>query len=137
MKHPALLLIVAALACDTGNGVERTVTDTVQDRAIVMPAHADAGAADVARNHDVVLAELDAKLGLSADQSARVRDIIARHHAGSDAAWEQVHANHHRAMQEAWTEIETVLDSAQIERLHAWLAVRHGPTSRHAPGQPH
>src|SRR6266571_3700552 len=55
---------------------------------------------------------------------------------GSDAAWEQVHANHHRAMQEAWTEIETVLDSAQIERLHAWLAVRHGPTSRHAPGQP-
>ncbi len=137
MKHPALLLIVAALACDTGNGVERTVTDTVQDRAIVMPAHADAAAADVARHHDAVLAELRAELGLSPDQSARVREIFARYHGQSEAAWAEAHANHQRAMQEAWTEIETVLDPAQIERLHAWLAGRHGPTSRHAPGQAH
>jgi hypothetical protein len=84
-----------------------------------------------------VLTELRAKLSLSADQSARVREIFARHHAEREAARAQVHANVRRAMEEATTEIETVLDSTQIKRLHAWLAERHGPTSRHAPGQEH
>ena len=127
MKHRALLLIATVLACDTGTGVERAAPSAVQD----------AVAAGVSRHHDEVLAELGAKLGLSAEQAARVQEIYARHHAEREAAGAQGHAQFQRTMQKATTEIETVLDSAQIERLHAWLAERHGPTSRHAPGQPH
>ncbi|HEX9705703.1 MAG TPA: hypothetical protein VGA20_10680 [Gemmatimonadales bacterium] len=137
MKYPAFLLIATALACDTGSGLEGAVTGAVQDRTILLPAHADAVAAGVLRHHDEVLAGLRAKLGLSAEQSARVQEIFARHHAEREAARAQVHANLQRAMQEVTAEIETVLDSAQITRLHAWLAERHGPTSRHAPGQAH
>ena len=137
MKYPAFLLIVTALACDTGSGVERAVTGAVLDRTSLLPAHADAVAAGAPRHHDEVLAELRVELGLSAEQFARVQEIFARHHAESEAAWAQVHANLQRTMQQATTEIETVLDSAQIKRLHAWLAERHGPTSRHAPGQVH
>jgi hypothetical protein len=132
-----LLLIATALACDAGSGVERAVTGAVPDRTGLTPAHADAVAASVPRHHDEVLAELRAELGLSAEQFARVQEIFARHHAESEADWARVHARLHRTMQQATTEIETVLDSAQIEGLHAWLAERHGPTSRHAPGQEH
>jgi hypothetical protein len=137
MKYPAILLIVTAVACDTGTGVERAVTSAVQDRTTLTPGHADATAADMRRHHDDVLAELRIELGLSAEQSARVQEIFARRHAESEAAWAQVHANHQRTMQRATTEIETVLDSGQVKRLQAWLAKRHGPTSRHAPGQAH
>ncbi len=137
MKYPAFLLIATALACDAGSGVERTVTGAVQDPTILLPAHADAVAAGAPRHHDGMLTELRAKLSLSADQYARVREILARHHAEREAARAQVHANLQRAMQEATAEIETVLDSTQIKRLHAWLADGHGPTSRHEPGQAH
>ncbi len=137
MKAFCFVLIATALACDTGDGVDRAVTSSVQDRATLTRAHADAASADVRRHHDEVLAELRIELGLSAEQFAQLQEIFARHHAESEAAWAQVHANLQRTMQKATTEIETVLDSAQIKRLHAWLAERHGPTSRHAPGQAH
>jgi len=127
MKHRALLLIATALACDTGTGVERAAPSAVQD----------AVAAGVSRHHDEVLAELSTKLGLSADQSARVREMLARHHAESEAARAQGHANHQRTMQELTTEIEAVLDSTQVQRLHAWLAEHHGPASPHAPAHGH
>jgi hypothetical protein len=35
------------------------------------------------------------------------------------------------------TEIVAVLDSAQTQRLHAWLAEHHGSTFHRAPGQEH
>src|SRR5207247_10532588 len=66
------------------------------------------------------------------EQSRRVQEIFAAHQGEMEAAWTQVHANLQRAMQQATTEIETVLDSAQVERLHAWLAERHGPIAGHA-----
>ncbi len=127
-----LLLIATAMACDAGSGVERAVTSAVQDRTLLIPTDARG----VRRHHDEVLAELSAELGLSADQSARVREIFARHHPERATAWAHAHANVQRAMQ-ATTEIETVLDSAQIERLHRWLAERHRSPLHNAPGQEH
>ncbi|MBI4500524.1 MAG: hypothetical protein HY700_05125 [Gemmatimonadetes bacterium] len=129
-----VLLIATAVACDTGTGVERAVTGAVQDRTILLPAHSDVVAAGVPRHHDEVLTDLSAKLGLSADQSARVKEILATHHTESEV---EAHASHQRTMQTGMTEIEAVLDSAQIERLHAWLAERHDLASRHAPGHAH
>lgn len=113
------------------------VAGVVLDRTMLIPAHADAGAAGVPRHHDEVLAELRAELVLSAEQSARVQEIFAAHHGEMEVAWAEVHANLRRATQQATSEIEAVLDSAQIERLHAWLAERHGRTRDHAPGQEH
>ena len=73
-----------------------------------------------------------AQLGLSAEQSRRVQEIFTAHQGEIEGAWAQVHADLQRAMQQTTTEIETVLDSAQVERLHVWLAQRHGPISGHA-----
>ena len=105
------------------------VAGVTLDRTVLIPAHADAAAAGVRRgvprHHDEVLAELRAQLGLSAEQFAQLQETFARHHAESQAAWAQTHANHRRTMQTVTTEFETILDSAQIERLHAWLAKRH------------
>lgn len=109
------------------------VAGVALDRSMLIPGHA--AAAGVPRHHDEVVAELRAELGLSAEQSARVQEIFAAHQGEMKEAWGLVHANLQRAMREATTEIETVLDSAQIERLHAWLAERHGPSSGHAPGR--
>ena len=105
------------------------VAGVTLDRTVLIPAHADAAAAGVRRgvprHHDEVLAELRIELGLSAEQFAQLQETFARHHAESQAAWAQTHANHRRTMQTVTTEFETILDSAQIERLHAWLAKRH------------
>ncbi len=128
VAYPAILLVATAFACGTGSGADADVTGAV---------HADAVAADVLRDHDDVLAELRVELGLSGEQFAQLQEIFARRHAESEAAWAQAHANHGRTMQAATTEIEAILDSAQIKGLHAWLAKRHGPTSRHAPGHGH
>ena len=131
---PALLAVLSIFVIGAVAGV-------VVDRTMLIPAHADAAAAGVRRgvprHQDEVLAELRTELGLSAEQSARVQEIFAAHQGQMEEAWAQVHANLQRAMQQTTAEIETVLDSAQVERLHAWLAERHGPTSRHAPGQAH
>lgn len=106
------------------------------DRTLLAPT-ADAAAANVGRSaprhHEQVLAELRAELGLSAEQATRVQEIFAAHQAEVEQAWAKVHANLQHAMQQATTEIEALLDSAQTERLHAWLAQRHGPTSGHMP----
>ncbi|MBI4500523.1 MAG: hypothetical protein HY700_05120 [Gemmatimonadetes bacterium] len=118
-----------------------TVAGVVVDRTMLIPTHADATAAGVRggvpRHHDEVLAELRAELGLSAAQSRRVQEIFAARQGQMEAAWTQVHANLQRAMQQTTTEIEAVLDSAQVERLHAWVAERHGPIADHAPGREH
>jgi hypothetical protein len=114
-----------------------TVAGVVVDRTMLIPAHADAAAAGVPRHHDEVLAELRAELGLSAEQSRRVQEIFAAHQGELEAAWTQVHANLQRAMRETTTEIETVLDSAQVERLQAWVVERHGPMADHARGREH
>jgi len=125
----ALLAVVSIFVIGAVAGV-------VVDRTMLIPAHADAAAASVRRglphHHDEVLAELRAELGLSAEQSRRVQEIFAAHQGEIETAWTEVHANLQRAMHEATIEIETVLDSAQIERLHAWLAKRHGPIAGHA-----
>lgn len=117
------------------------VTGVVLDRTMLVPAHANAAAAGVRhggpRDHAEVLAELRAELGLSAEQAARIEEIFAARHGEIEEAWRVVHANLQRAMREATTEIEAVLDSAQIERLHAWLAARHVRTPDHAPGRQH
>jgi hypothetical protein len=129
----ALLAVVSVFVMGAVAGV-------VLDRSILVPPNADARVAgaghDVRRNHQV-LAELRAELGLSAEQTARVGEILAGHKDEMEAAWAEVHANVRRAMQEATAEIESVLDSAQVERLRVWLAERHRPISGHAPNREH
>lgn len=107
------------------------------DRAILMPAGADAVDGSALRGHETVLAALQAELKLSDDQLARVGEVFARHQSDIEEAWEQVHETLDLAIEEATTEIEAVLDSAQIERLHAWLERHHGSIPQHAPGRTH
>lgn len=126
----ALLAVLSIFLLGAVGGV-------VLDRTMLIPAHADAVAAGVPRHHDEVLAELRAELGLSVEQSARVQEIFAARQGEIEAAWKEVHANLQRAMQQATSEIETVLDTAQIERLHGWLAERHGPIPGHPAGRAH
>jgi hypothetical protein len=113
------------------------VAGLVLDRTMLTPAHASAatggGQHGGPGDHEAVLAELRAELRLSAPQSARVQEIFARHQGEIEAAWAQVHANLQHAIRGATTEMEAVLDSAQIERLHAWLAKRHGLSPSHGP----
>src|SRR6266852_8804801 len=87
--YVAFLLIATEVACDTGSGVERGVTGSVQDRTMPTSGHADAAAADVRRHHDDMLAELRVELGLSGEQFAQLQEIFARRHAASEAAWAQ------------------------------------------------
>jgi len=134
LTEPARALVAALSIFVIG-----AVAGVALDRAMLIPAHADAAAAraqgGVPRHHEDVLAELRAELGLSAEQSRRVQEIFAAHQGEIEAAWAQVHADLQRAMQETTAEIATVLDSAQVERLHAWLAERHGPTADHTGRQ--
>ncbi|HKA60143.1 MAG TPA: hypothetical protein VKD28_16115 [Gemmatimonadales bacterium] len=81
---------------------------------------------DVARHHDEVLAELRTELGLTAEQYTRVQEIFKARQGQIDSAWQQVHADVQRAMQQTTAEIETVLDPTQVEKLHGWIAARHG-----------
>lgn len=117
------------------------VAGVALDRTLLIPHHAGAAVTHarhgVVQHHNEVFAELSAELELSADQSARVREIFAAHQGDIETAWSQIHANLQRAMQEATAEIEAVLDSAQVKRLHAWIAKRHARTPRHAPGGGH
>jgi len=83
---------------------------------------------DVARHHDEVLAELRTELRLSDQQFARVQQIFKARQGQIETAWQQVHADMQRAMQQTTAEIETVLDSTQVQELHAWIAARHGST---------
>ena len=126
---PVLLAVLSIFVIGAVGGV-------VVDRTLLIPARAHPDAAgvrhEVPRHHDAVLAELRAELGLSAEQSRRVQEIFARHQGEIEAAWAQVHANLRRAMEETTKEIEIVLDSAQVRRLHVWLAERHGPIAGHA-----
>ena len=127
----ALLAVAATFVMGivVGCGLDRNILSP--------PSYAASGAAqhDVARHHEQVLAELRTELRLSPDQAARVQQIFAARQAEVDTAWAQVHANLQRAMQQTTTEIETVLDSTQIERLHTWIAKRHGP--RHGDAARH
>ena len=117
------------------------VAGVVLDRTMLTPTHADAAATGGRhggpRDRDAVLAELRTELGLSTEQTARVQEIFAAQQGEIEAAWAEVHASLQRAMRETTTEIETVLDSAQVERLHAWLAARHAQFPDHAPGRAH
>jgi hypothetical protein len=40
-------------------------------------------------------------------------------------------------MQQTTAEIETVLDPAQVQRLRAWIAKRHGPSHGSRPRREH
>ena len=111
------------------------VAGLVLDRTLLLPAHAGAASTGPGgpRSHDQVLAELRTTLELSPEQSLRVQEIFASHQGELETAWAAVHANLRRAMQETTREIEAELDSAQVERLHAWLAQRHGAAAHHVP----
>lgn len=118
-----------------------TVAGVGLDRAVLIPAlgHATAAGAGhrVPRDHDEVLADLSGYLGLTAEQSTRVREIFSQHQAEIDGAWAQVHRDLERAIDDATTDIETVLDADQVQRLHAWLAEHHGSIAGHGVGQAH
>jgi len=109
------------------------------DRGVLLRAHASSPGAQhrVPRDHDEVLAELSGRLGLTSEQSTRVREIFSEHQAEIDTAWAQVHRHLKRAIDDATTDIETVLDVDQVRRLHAWLAEHHGRIPGHGVGQAH
>jgi hypothetical protein len=117
------------------------VAGVVLDRALLTPAnsHASVTGAErrVHRDHDEVLADLSARLGLTSEQSARVREIFSEHQAEIDSAWAQVHRNLEGAFDDVTTDIEGMLDADQIQRLHAWLAERHGRIPGHGEGRTH
>ena len=123
----ALLALASTLIIGIviGCGVDRTILSP--------PAYARANTTQHAQfpHHDEVLAELRAELKLSDEQAAKVQEIFGAHQTEIEAAWAQVHENLQRAMQKTTAEIETVLDSAQVQRLHAWIAERHGAASEH------
>lgn len=114
-----------------GCGADRTLLNPPSYAAASSTQH------DVARHHDDVLSELRTELRLSDEQYARVREIFAARQTEIEEAWKQVHANLQRAMQQTTAEIETVLDSAQVQRLRAWIAERHGPTHASHPRREH
>jgi len=109
------------------------------DRAILAPP-ADAAAAstriDAPRHHAEVLTELKARLGLTGEQAAAVEKIFEARQGEMEATWAEVHAKLRSAMQRTTTEIEALLDPAQITGLHAWLAERHGRAA-YTPGRTH
>ena len=131
---------VRALLAVASVFVVGVVAGCALDRTILAPP-TDAVAAGTRqggpRHHDQVLDELRAKLGLSAEQSTLVQKIFAAHQANVEAAWAEVHASLQRTLHGVTTEIEAVLDSTQIERLHVWLDARHARTPDHARGREH
>jgi hypothetical protein len=114
-----------------------TVAGVGVDRAILIPARAEAVGGSAPGGHETVLAALQAELSLSDDQLARVGEVFASHQSDIEEAWKQVHETLDVAIAEATIEVEAVLDSAQIERLHVWLARQHGSVPQHAPGRAH
>jgi len=107
------------------------------DRAVLIPAGGYAVDASTPARHEAVLVELQNELDLSDEQLARVGETFASHQSDIEEAWEQVHETLDVAIAEATIEVEAVLDSAQIQRLHAWLARHHGSVPQHAPGRAH
>lgn len=111
------------------------------DRAVLIPAHVGAPSPgtqhQVPRDHHEVLADLSGRLGLTSEQSVRVREIFSEHQGEIDRAWAQVHRDLQGAIDGATTDIETVLDDDQVQRLHAWLAEHHGRIPGHGIGQAH
>ncbi|MGH2375574.1 MAG: hypothetical protein ACRDIC_19155 [bacterium] len=103
------------------------------DRTILSPAaHASSVQYGAVPHHDTVLAELRTELKLTDKQFAQVQEIFRARQTEIEAAWAQVHENLKRAMQQTTTDIETVLDSTQVQQLRAWIAKRHSPSSGHA-----
>lgn len=125
------VLSIFVMGVAVGCGLDRTILAPPAGAAVAGVRHGEP------RHHDEVLAELRVKLGLSAEQSASVQKVFAAHQDDVEEAWAEVHAKLGDAMQETTTEIEGVLDAAQIEQLHAWLAERHGQRSGHLPGRQH
>lgn len=128
----ALLAVVSTfvMGVAVGCGLDRTL--------LTAPAEVAASVRHgQPRHHDEVLAELNAKLGLSAEQSASVEKIFAARQDEIEETWAEIHAKLQGAMQRTTTEIEAVLQPAQIEGLHSWLEERHGRSSGHLPGRAH
>jgi hypothetical protein len=120
------ILATFVIGLVVGCGVDRTL--------LTSPSFAVASNAQSSslQHHEAVLAELSTELKLSPEQTARVQQIFKDRQAEIEAAWAQVHKDLERAMQRTTAEIETVLDSTQVQQLHAWIAARHG-TSGHGP----
>lgn len=116
-----------------------TVAGVGLDRAVLLRSHASSPGAEhrVPSDHDEVLADLSGRLGLTPEQSTRVREIFSKHQAGIDRAWAQVHRDLKGAIDAATADIERVLDVDQVRRLHAWLAEHHGRIPGHGVGQAH
>ena len=110
-----------------GCGVDRTLLSAPESAVASSVQHG------TLPHHDEVLAELTTELRLSPEQQARVQEIFTARQGEIEAAWAQVHETLLRAMQQTTAEIETVLDSTQVQRLHEWIAARHAPTSGHGP----
>jgi hypothetical protein len=136
LSDSARALLAAASIFLTG-----TVVGVSFDRLVLIQADAHAAAATprsvMHRDHDEVLGELAAEVGLTPAQSVRVREILAERQAEIDRIWAAVHSDIRGTTNDVTLEVERVLDDEQVQRLHAWLERYHGAGSGHSSGDLH
>lgn len=86
------------------------------------------------RLHDDPFSVMDSALVLRADQRDRVRAIIEARQQEIDGVWENTHRGLLAILDGTVTDLEAVLDSAQMSKLHDLADVLHGgrpPRSLH------
>jgi hypothetical protein len=132
LSDSARALLAAASIFLTG-----TVVGVSFDRLVLIQTDAHATAATprsvMYRDHDEVLGELAAEVGLTPEQSVRVREILTERQAEIDRIWADIRGT----TNDVTIEVERMLDDEQVRRLHAWLERYHGPGSGHSPGDRH
>ena len=81
--------------------------------------------------------ELTEHLDLNEDQAAEAQEIFSAHQASVDTAWTAVQDHLGLAIASVLRELESVLDSGQLARLHEWMAERHGTVPPNTDGISH
>jgi len=107
------------------------------DRFVLLapPAEAQPAATlpGVAADHIEALADLARSLELSDAQTEHVHSVFMKHQSAIDQTWLAMRHHLMAVVDTVTAEIEVVLDPAQRQRLHAWIAERHGTAAQRAP----
>jgi len=107
------------------------------DRLLLLPAPAEAQPPatfqGVAADHAEALADLARSLELDDSQTTHVHSVFMKHQNAIDQVWLAMRHRVIAVVDTVTAEIEIVLDPIQRERLHAWIADRHGTAVQDAP----
>jgi hypothetical protein len=118
-----------------------TVAGAALDRLVLLPLHPPAHLRDVRSfaeaNHAEAIADLARELELTDAQTAHVHQVMAKYQGAIDQAWRGLHERLLSTIDSATVEVETVLDAGQQDRLHAWIAERHGSPAGRQPALDH